>query len=75
MPWALAFGSVSITADAVNNLSDASSCLITLLGFKLGGKPADREHPFGHARIEYLSGLSVAVLIMAIGVRPAAHQL
>ena len=64
----LAFGSVSITADAVNNLSDASSCLITLLGFKLGGKPADREHPFGHARIEYLSGLSVAVLIMAIGV-------
>ena len=62
------FGSVSIMADAVNNLSDASSCLITLLGFKLGGKPADAEHPFGHARIEYLSGLSVAVLIMAIGV-------
>lgn len=62
-------GSVSITADAVNNLSDASSCLITLLGFKLGGKPADREHPFGHARLEYLSGLSVAVLIMAIGVQ------
>lgn len=64
----LLFGSVSIMADAVNNLSDASSCLITLLGFKLGGKPADAEHPFGHARIEYLSGLSVAVLIMAIGV-------
>ncbi len=64
----LLFGSVSIMADAVNTLSDASSCLITLLGFKLGGKPADAEHPFGHARIEYLSGLSVAVLIMAIGV-------
>ena len=64
----LLFGSVSIMADAINNLSDASSCLITLLGFKLGGKPADAEHPFGHARIEYLSGLSVAVLIMAIGV-------
>jgi len=61
------FGSVSIMADAVNNLSDASSCLVTLLGFKLSGKPADREHPFGHARFEYLSGLTVAVVIMAIG--------
>lgn len=64
-------GSVSIMADAVNNLSDAASSIITLVGFKLGGKPADREHPFGHARMEYLAGLSVALLIMAIGVELA----
>ena len=64
-------GSVSIMADAVNNLSDAASSIITLVGFKLGGKPADREHPFGHARMEYLAGLSVSLLIMAIGVELA----
>ena len=64
-------GSVSIMADAVNNLSDAASSIITLVGFKLGGKPADRKHPFGHARMEYLAGLSVALLIMAIGVELA----
>lgn len=61
-------GSVSITADAVNNLSDASSSVISLLGFKLAGRPADREHPYGHGRYEYLSGLMVALLIMVIGV-------
>ena len=61
-------GSVSITADAVNNLSDASSSIISLLGFKLAEKPADAEHPYGHGRYEYLSGLSVAVLIIVIGV-------
>ena len=60
-------GSVSIMADAVNNLSDASSSVITLLGFKLAEKPADKHHPFGHARIEYLSGLIVAFLIMLLG--------
>ncbi len=64
----LLFGSVSITADAVNNLSDASSSIVTLIGFKLGEKPADRDHPFGHARMEYLSGLAVAVMILVIGV-------
>ena len=57
-------GSVSITADAVNNLSDASSSLVTLLGFRL----ADEKHPYGHARMEYLSGLAVAVMILVIGV-------
>ena len=62
------FGSVSITADAVNNLSDASSSVISLFGFKLANKPADAEHPYGHGRYEYLSGLMVAVLIMVIGV-------
>lgn len=50
------FGSISITADAVNNLSDASSSVITLVGFRLSAKPADDEHPYGHARIEYLAG-------------------
>ena len=61
-------GSVSVMADAVNNLSDASSSVVTLLGFKLAEKPADSDHPFGHARIEYLSGLVVAVMILLIGV-------
>ena len=60
-------GSVSITADAMNNLSDASSSVVTLLGFKLAEKPADEDHPFGHARFEYLSALAVAVLILFIG--------
>lgn len=60
-------GSVAITADAVNNLSDASSSLVTLLGFKLAERPADDEHPYGHARMEYLSGLAVAALILLIG--------
>lgn len=61
-------GSVSISADAINNLSDASSNIISLLGFKMGSKPADQDHPYGHARYEYLSGLLVAVLILVIGV-------
>ena len=61
-------GSVSITADAINNLSDASSSVVTLLGFKLAEKPADEDHPYGHARIEYLSGLLVAAMILVIGV-------
>ena len=60
-------GSVSITADAMNNLSDAASSIVTLLGFKLAEKPADEEHPYGHARFEYLSGLAVAAMIIIIG--------
>lgn len=60
-------GSVSIVADAVNNLSDAASNIISLLGFKLASKPADPEHPYGHGRYEYLSGLAVAILIVFIG--------
>ena len=61
-------GSVSITADAVNNLSDAASSVVTLIGFKLAEKPADKDHPYGHARYEYLSGLAVAAMIIVIGV-------
>lgn len=61
-------GSVSITADAVNNLSDASGSVVTLVGFRMASRPADKEHPYGHARIEYFSGLIVAVIILVIGV-------
>lgn len=60
-------GSVAITADALNNFSDAGSSIITLLGFKLAEKPADKDHPFGHARYEYLSGLLVSEIIIVIG--------
>ena len=60
-------GSVSITADALNNLSDASGSIVTLVGFRMAGKPADEHHPFGHARAEYLSALGVSVLILFIG--------
>ena len=60
-------GSVSILADAINNLSDAGSSLVTLLGFYLAQRPADKEHPYGHARYEYLSGLVVSTLILVIG--------
>lgn len=59
--------SVSITADALNNLSDATSSIVTLMGFKLAEKPADEDHPYGHARYEYLSGLAVAAMIIVIG--------
>lgn len=59
--------SVAIVADAVNNLADASSSIMTLIGFRLAKRPADEEHPYGHARFEYLSALAVAVLILVIG--------
>ena len=60
-------GSISVTADAMNNLSDASGSIVTLIGFKLAEKPADPDHPYGHARFEYLSGLLIAALIILIG--------
>lgn len=68
-------GSVSVTADAMNNLTDATSSVVTLLGFKLAEKPADEDHPYGHARFEYLSGLAVAALIVVIGVELAKSSL
>ena len=61
-------GSVSITADALNNFSDASSSLISLIGFQLSEKRPDAEHPYGHARYEYISGFVVAILIIVIGI-------
>ena len=61
-------GSVAIVADAINNLSDSMTSIITLLGFKLSNRPADKEHPFGHARFEYITALIVAFIILTIGV-------
>lgn len=63
----IAWGSLSLIADGVNNLSDGASAVITALGFRLAGKPADDNHPFGHARYEYLSGLMVSLLILLAG--------
>lgn len=57
-------GSVAITADAFNNLSDAGASIVTLLGFRLAGQKPDTEHPFGHGRIEYISGLIVSLVIL-----------
>ena len=68
-------GSVSVTADALNNLSDASGSIVTLVGFKLAEKPADADHPYGHARFEYLSGLAVAAMIVIIGFELAKTSL
>ena len=59
--------SIAITADAFNNLSDAGSSIITLIGFKMAGQKADPTHPFGHGRIEYVSGLLVSVVILLMG--------
>ncbi|MEG2688347.1 MAG: cation diffusion facilitator family transporter [Clostridia bacterium] len=60
--------SITIIADAINNLSDAGSSVVTLIGFKLSARPADKEHPFGHARFEYISALIVALVVLVIGV-------
>lgn len=62
-------GSIAISADAFNNLSDAASSVITIVGFKMANKPADAEHPFGHGRIEYLSALVVAFMVMLVGLQ------
>lgn len=63
----LTASSVAILADAFNNLSDAASSLITIIGFKLSSKPPDKEHPYGHGRIEYISALMIAFLVMLVG--------
>lgn len=60
-------GVLSVTADGLNNLADAGSSVVTLIGFKLAGKPADRDHPFGHGRMEYISAFIVSFLIMLVG--------
>ena len=63
------FQSISVMADAVNNLSDAGSSVITLVGFKISGKPADAQHPYGHARMEYITGLAVSFIILLLGLQ------
>jgi cation diffusion facilitator family transporter len=60
-------GSISITADAVNNLTDSGSSLVTLVGFKISGKPADSDHPYGHGRMEYIAGLIVSFIVVILG--------
>lgn len=60
-------GSISVAADGLNNLSDMGSSIVTMIGFKMAGKPADNDHPFGHGRIEYMSAFIVAVLILLVG--------
>lgn len=67
--------SIAVTADAFNNLSDAASSVVTLIGFRLASQEADEEHPFGHGRIEYLAGLVVAILILLVGVELAQSSL
>lgn len=63
------FNSISIIADAINNLSDSGSSLVTLMGFKISGKPADAKHPYGHARMEYISGLIVSFIVLFLGIQ------
>lgn len=61
--------SIAVTADAFNNFSDMASSIVTIVGFKMASKPADKEHPFGHGRIEYISALIVAFMVMLVGVQ------
>ena len=67
--------SISIMADAFNNLSDAATSVMTLVGFKLAGKRADEDHPYGHGRIEYLTGLFVSVSIVLMGLELAKSSI
>lgn len=66
--FGLLLGSIAITADAVNNLSDAGSAIVSLVSFRIAAKPADRDHPFGHARIEYVASMIVSFLVLLVGV-------
>lgn len=63
------FGLISLIADGLNNLTDAASSIISLIGFKLSSKPADKDHPFGHARIEYIAGFIVSIIICILGIQ------
>ncbi len=67
MTVGLLFNSIAVTADAINNLSDSASSVVTLVGFKMAAKPADTKHPYGHARYEYISGLIVSIVIFIVG--------
>ena len=67
-------GSIAVTADAFNNLSDGGSSVITLLGFRMAAKKPDPGHPFGHGRIEYLSGVAVSLIIIVVGVQLAPRE-
>ena len=69
------FGAVSITADGLNNLSDAGSSLVSVLGFRWANKPADKDHPFGHARVEYIMGFVIAFIVLFLGVELAISSI
>ena len=71
----LLFGFISMVADAINNLTDAGSSIITLIGFKLANKPADKDHPFGHARIEYIAGFIVSMIIVILGIQLVSNSI
>lgn len=75
MAIGFAAGSISIVADAINNLSDAGSSIVTIFGFKLSSRPADAEHPFGHARYEYITGFIISFAVLLIGVLLAKSSL
>ena len=60
--------SISIITDAINNLTDMASCIVNIVGFKLAGKPADKEHPFGHERIEYIAGMIISFVIIGVAI-------
>lgn len=67
-------GSIAITADAVNNISDAGSSAVTVFGFKMAGKPADKDHPFGHGRIEYITAMIVSFVVLFMGIELATQS-
>ena len=71
----LLFGFISMVADAINNLTDAGSSIITLIGFKLANKPADKDHPFGHARIEYIAGFIVSMIVVILGIQLVSNSI
>lgn len=68
-------GSIAMTADAFNNLTDAASSVVTFIGFRLAAKPTDREHPFGHGRMEYVAGLTVSILILTVAIELAKSSI
>ena len=71
----LIFGVISVFADGLNNLTDCGSSIISALSFKLAAKPADKEHPFGHERIEYICSLAVAVIILLVAFETAKESI
>lgn len=73
--FGLIFNLISLIADGINNLTDAGSSIVSLIGFKLSSKPADKDHPFGHARIEYISGFIVSILIVILGIQLISNSI
>ena len=68
LAFGLVFGSISIVADSLNNLSDSGSNVLTVVGYTISGKPADKDHPYGHGRVEYISALGVSFFVLLMGI-------